>query len=323
MVIKMQISLLEIAEILKEKDNFYILTHKSPDGDTIGSAYALYYALKQLNKKAKVLCSDDIPRRYDFLYKDSIDEDFEPSCIISVDIADLTLLGENLEIFSDKIDICIDHHIYSSDFAKFSYVNPKAGANCENIFELLNFMGVKIDETIANCLYTGISTDTGCFRYSNVTANTHKIAAQLIERGAKSAKINKLMFDTKSRAKVELENKALDTLEFFCSGKGALICITKQMLQETGAAEEDTDSISSIPRKIENVLVGVTIKERTNDEYKISVRTDDKVNAAKLCFAFGGGGHQCAGGCTVKGELAQVKAKIIEIVEKELMKISL
>lgn len=315
----MENNLYKIADILKQKNNFYILTHKSPDGDTLGSAFALYYCLKKLGKKSKVLCSDVIPSKFNILRKNVINENFEPDCIVAVDIADTTLLGQELEKYSDKIDICIDHHSINQDFAKLSYINSNASANCENIFELINLLKVKIDQDIANCLYTGISTDTGCFKYSSVTSNTHLIAAKLIDSGAENAKINKLMFDTKTKSQIKLEKLTLDTLEFFHDFKCALIYVDKEIMQKSGAKDYETDFLSALPRKIEGVLVGITVKEKASGVYKISVRTDDKISSAKICSNLGGGGHQCAGGCTVSGvSLNEAIDKIKKIVEKEL-----
>lgn len=191
-------SLKETVEFLKSKDNYVILTHASPDGDTLGAGYALYYGLKQLGKKAEVLCPDVIPAKYAYFMSETDHVKREDATVVSVDVADRRLLGA-LEQEFNEIDLNIDHHISNVRYAKALYLDANASATCEMIYELLCEMGVKLDDTIAQAIYTGISTDTGCFKYSCVTAKTHKIASALYEYNIEAHNINKIMFDTKKK----------------------------------------------------------------------------------------------------------------------------
>ena len=312
------VDLKKISNILKEKNNFVLLTHQYPDGDTLGSAFALCRALQSMGKYAKVLCNDKIPDKFDYIYNCVEMQEFKGEFIVSIDIADPQLLGDNLSCYKDKIDLCIDHHASNTNYAKMNFVDPSAAATAEVMADIIKEMNVKIDNKIAECIYTGISTDTGCFKYSNATPKTYRIAADMIELGARSAFINRLMFDTKSKQRVELEKLVLETLEFFCDDKCAVVYVTHDMQVKSGTADDDIEGISSIPRGIKGVQVGVTLREKENGIFKISLRTNDELNASDICKKFGGGGHPAAAGCTIHGGLENAKKSIVEAISDEI-----
>jgi phosphoesterase RecJ-like protein len=172
-------------------------------------------------------------------------------------------------------------------------------------------MNIDITKQIADCLYTGVSTDTGCFRYTNTTADTLRIAADLLELGADNVFINKVMFETKTKKKIALEREIYDTIEYCCDDKCAIISVTSEMKKKLGVGDDELEGLASIPRQIEGVLVGITMRERDEGGFKVSVRSDSHVNAAEFCARFGGGGHAAAAGCTVKGSLEEAKARLI------------
>ena len=176
-------SLKEISEYILEKDFFGILMHMSPDGDALGSAFSLCRALQSIKKHAKILCSDPVPEKFSYMNGFIKQEKFNPQCLISVDVADEKLLGEKLKSFEHKVDVKIDHHKFGENFAKLNFVDSKSAANCEIMYELILKLGIKIDKEIATCLYTGIATDTGCFKFSNTTAKTHLITSKLMDLG--------------------------------------------------------------------------------------------------------------------------------------------
>ncbi len=311
-------SLNEISEYLKKADNFAILTHKYPDGDTLGSAFALCRALRQIGKRAKVIVNGSLAGKFRYLENGMEDQIFEYEAVVAVDIASASLLGDLEDEFGGKVDVSVDHHGMNVPFAKMTYVNEKAAANTENVYFLIKLLGARIDRDIANCLYTGICTDTGCFKFSNVTSDTMRIAAELMDIGCDSSEINRVMFDTKSLARIKIERAVLDTLTLHCGEKIAVIHTTMQMEKETGAGESDMDGLAAIPRQIEGVVIGITVKEKGDNYYRVSVRTVGDYSAAEICKAFGGGGHHAAGGCSLEGTLEQVREKIIEAAEKEL-----
>ncbi|MEG0899353.1 MAG: DHH family phosphoesterase [Oscillospiraceae bacterium] len=313
-----KLDLKSCCEILKKMEDILILSHKSPDGDTIGSAFALGEILKLMGKRARIECSDEIPQKYSYFTDELAYESFPPKSIVSVDIADISLFGEKLNQYSQNVDLAIDHHISHRDFAKNTYLNAESAANTENIFEIAQMLDIKINKNIANALFTGLTTDTGGFKYPNTTPKTHIIAAELMKLGAESAMINKLMFDTKTKAKLSLERQVLDNLEYYFDNKCALTVVSKAVMDSSGATSEDFDGISALPRLIEGVEVGITIREK-DDGYKLSLRSNDYVDVAKLCGKLGGGGHTRAAGCFIKEDLSKTRDIILKLVEQDLI----
>ena len=311
-------SLNEIARFLTERDNFVILTHQYPDGDTLGSAFALCRALRKMGKRSRVIVNGVFAKKFQYLAAGMQEQDFDYQTVITVDIASVSLLGELKAEFENIVDVSIDHHAMNTSFAKMTYVDPKAAANTENIYKLIKILGVEIDREMANCIFTGLSTDTGCFKFTNVTPDTMRIAADLMELGCDSAEINRIMFDTKSMARIRMERAVLNTLTTHCGDKIAIINSTLAMEKETGAEDADMDGIAAIPRQIEGVVIGITIKEKGEKHYRVSVRTLSGYNAASICSKFGGGGHHAAGGCSIDGEFDEVKEKILAAAKEEL-----
>lgn len=312
------ITLESAAKTLLSKDKILILTHRSPDGDTIGSGYALAMALRKLGKSVKVDCTDPFPEKYSY-FTDKLEKlEFDEEFVVSVDIADTKLLGEKLSDYADKIDLCIDHHGSNTKYAKEYYVEASAAAAAQVIAKLIRLMNVEFDKDIANAIYTGITTDTGCFRYTNVTAETHRIAADMIDCGAESGMINRLMFETKSRSRLEIERRVMDSIQFYLDGRCAIAYATIDMMKESGAVDSDMEGVSSLPRQIEGVMVGITLREKNNGKFKVSVRTTDELDASAICANFGGGGHKAAAGCMITGTLNEAIEQIIEVVRQAL-----
>ncbi len=310
---KKMMNLFEVAEFLKSHDNFEILTHAYPDGDTLGSGFALCLALQQMGKNARVITTN-VPSKFLYLLNGVKHQSFEAETIVSTDVASDSLLGSNMGTYVGRVDLCIDHHGSNNFTAKNKYVDSHAAANCEIIYKLLVELGVNFTEEMADCLYTGISTDTGCFRYTNTTSDTMRITASLMDLGCNSAYINKVMFETKSKEKIQLEHAVYDTIEYCADGKCAIIYTTLDMLKKLDVGDDEMEGLASIPRQIEGVLIGITMREKDGGFFKISVRTNDNINASDFCSIFGGGGHPAAGGCTIEGSLEEVKAKLKKAV---------
>ena len=305
----------KVVDFLKANDNFEILTHNYPDGDCLGSGYGLCLGLQQLGKNARVITTA-LPKDFKFLLNGVKEQDFRAECVVSVDVADEKLLGCNQEKYQGKIDLCIDHHKSNRVDAPLKFVDDTSAAACEIIYRILTELGVTFTKEIANCLYTGISTDTGCFRYTNTTAAALRICADLLEYGCDSGYINKVMFETKSKKRIELEREIYDRMIFCCDDKCAVIYTTLEMTK--GLEDEDTEGISSIPRQIEGVKMGITIREKPDGIYKVSVRTNGDIDACQFCKQFGGGGHAAASGCTLNGDLQGVVDTLIEAAERTL-----
>lgn len=314
----MMIDLQRAAELLKSKDNILILTHMNPDGDTLGSGFALLRALKNMGKRARLINADPIPEKFAYLYEGLGDEAFTEEFVVSVDVAERKLLGSYCDEYADRVDLAVDHHESSRTFAKQTYCESDSASCCEIIYLLLEAMGTTITKEIADCIYTGMSTDTGCFKYSNVTVRTHQIAARLIKAGADHSRINVRMFETKTMGDFMLQKMCLDTLEVYGGGKVAVITATKDMLAQCGVDKSALDAIKPITRQIEGVEIGITVKEEKDGKTGISVRTGEGYDASAICAHFGGGGHVRAAGCEIKGTVKEaaemVKKYIIEEV---------
>lgn len=308
----------EVAKILLANDNFAILTHQYPDGDTLGSAYSLCEMLQQLGKNAKVFINGGkTPEKFKYLENGIKNQDFNVETYVSVDVADSKLLGE-LEVYKDKILLAIDHHATHKPFAENYYVCSTSASNCENMFFIANELGIEFTKTICNSIYTGVATDTGCFKYTNTTPQTHIISARLMEYGCDAYQINKQVFDTYSKNKKSLEAFVISNMEYFHNDEIAFAYTTKDIQKQFNINDDQLEGISAIPRTIEGVKVGITLREKDSETFKISVRTNDGIDASEICSAFGGGGHKAASGCAIKGSLGEVKEKLISFVSEYL-----
>ena len=305
-----------VCDYLLSNDNFLILMHASPDGDAIGSGYGLCRALTKLGKRVKCACSDAIGQRYSYMTEGYGEGDFEPEHVIAVDLADTKLLDSLEPEYAHKIELCIDHHISNKLDCPHKLLIAEAAAACEIIYDVIEGLGCEFDAGIADCLYTGIATDTGCFKFTNTTANTHIVAAKLIEKGADYGRINRIMFDTKSRARIEVERIALESIQYYLDNKCAVLTVTKQMQDMT--TPDELEGITALTRQIEGVEIGVTLRYKGENRYKISVRTIEPIDASSICARLGGGGHTRAAGCEVNLPVDEAKKVILESVKKEL-----
>lgn len=313
----MRIDVKRCAELLREQDNILILTHAHPDGDTLGSGFGLCRALMALGKNARAINADEIPKKYDYLYKDLNFADFKEEYVVAVDVATENLLGGLSDVYGSKINLCIDHHGTNTEYAENLLLIETASA-CEIIYQVILALGVSIDKKTADCLYTGISTDTGCFRYASTTADTYRVAADLIEKGADNGAINRAMFETKTKTYARLERLAIEGMKFYLDERVCVITVTQQMYKKSGSNEQETEALAPITRQIEGVEIGITIREKEDGTCKASFRTFG-VNAAEIAKTFGGGGHPqaaaCRFNCSVDEATEQLIAKCREILE--------
>ncbi|MGI5958504.1 MAG: DHH family phosphoesterase [Massiliimalia sp.] len=319
----MDATLQQIADCLQKADRIVVLTHQSPDGDTLGSSSALVMALQSMGKQAKVACSDPIPDRFSYLFSGVTCQEFEPEFVVSIDVAEPHLLGETAEKYLDRLDICLDHHKSNTmgTHAKLSYVDEHAAAACEIAYELICLLPVTITPVIADSLFTGVCTDTGCFRFSNTTSKTHRIAADLQDFGCRAGEICRELFDTKTKARILAEQTVLQQMEFFFDDQVALIVISQDMMQRTGLDPSELDGLASLPRQVQGVEVGVTLKERPEGGYKVSLRSSTYVDVSEICMKLGGGGHMRAAGCSMDGSAEEVKARLLKEIGAALKNI--
>lgn len=304
----------------KNTDNITILTHKSPDGDTLGCGFALCYALRSIGKKVNVINADPLPKRYkEFLYQDYEDEKFEEKFVIAVDVADVCLLGDNLSKYKENemIDICIDHHRTNKGYAKETYVDADAAAACEIMYEIIKFMDIKITMEIATCLYLGIATDTGCFKFDNVTSKTMRIAGDLLDFGIDNGYINRIIFDVKSKDVIKVRSEIVNSVQFFVGGRCAIQYIPLKLLKDNNVDSSELEDVASLPLCIEGVDLGITLKEKEDGIFRVSVRSNENADACKFCEGIGGG-HIRASGAQIKGTYEEAMAELIKRAEENL-----
>lgn len=303
---------LEFCTFVRERDKFVILTHRRPDGDTIGSAAALCLGLRQLGKTAFVLTNEQVTPRFAPLLEGLVCQSLpKAACVISVDIASEGLLSFDAVRMGLTPVCAVDHHGRNSLTCP-KLVKADRAACGEIILELLQELGVPLTKRIAESLYTAISTDTGCFKYSNTSAATHRAAAALIEAGADIQPINKELFDTRSFSRLRLEAELTRQMEFYAGGTVGICTMPKDLLDAFNVTEDDLDSISGFARGIEGVKLGVMIREVEDGLGKISLRTEAPFDAAEICHLLGGGGHAAAAGASVPGGIAGAKAAILQ-----------
>ncbi|NLV85833.1 MAG: phosphoesterase RecJ domain-containing protein [Clostridiales bacterium] len=303
----------EAAERLLEQDDFLILTHQRPDGDTIGSGAGLCYALRKAGKNAFLYNNPQFSDSYDWAAEPYIEaEGYKPKYVIAVDLADAKLFPKG---FEGEVDLCIDHHLSNTFYAKETLLMDRSSCG-EVVLELSKEL-CELDSVLADLLYIAVSTDTGCFVYGNTNADTHRAAALLFDAGAKTQFLNKLLFRTSSRARLALEGMIFSSLRYHHEDKTVVSIVTKKMLEEAGAEEKDCQDIASLPGRVEGAHTSIVIKEGDKGFCKVSLRTNGIVNASNICALFGGGGHAMAAGCSIKKSCLEAEAMLIEAIGKE------
>lgn len=313
------VSVQQAAELLRGAQKLLIFTHRRPDGDTTGCAGALGRALRALGKEAYVFPNPDVTPRYAPLIEPlAAPEGFSPDLYVSVDVADTNMLPENAAAFAGRIDLAIDHHRSNPGFAGANLVRPEAGACAEVIYDVILALGLQLDQEIAEPLYIGVSTDTGCFKFSNTTVHTHETAAACLATGLDCGELNRRLFEIKRWPRLQMERIMVETLEFYHDRKIALALLRRADLDRVGATEDDLDAISALPRTVEGVQAGITVTENVNGSVRVSVRTTREIDASAICRKCGGGGHLRAAGASFPAGIGadEVKRRILAAAEE-------
>lgn len=299
---KALIGLDEMARRLAAADRIVLLTHKRPDGDTLGSACALCRGLRQLGKQAWLWPNPDVTPRFAPLAEGLwAPEDAEADCVAAVDVADAALLPAGVQAAFPQVDLSIDHHPSNRLFARRTLCRPEAAACGEIVFDLLAALGCTLTPDMADAVYTAAATDTGCFLFNNTSPYTHQVAAACMTAGARWQEINDRCFRRKTRARAALEGHLYAHMTLLRSGRGAVALLEQAFLKEIGATDDDSDNLASLLSQLEGVEIGALLTEvKGGGAWKVSVRSRS-YDAARICAAFGGGGHAGAAGCTLQG----------------------
>ena len=311
----------DIARVLREHESFAVLSHVRPDGDALGSQLAMALALLSLGKKVSVWNEDGMLEKYSFLPRaelmqkpPTVPEDID--VIVALDTAIQNRMGTAFgAVRNAKICINIDHHPSNPGYGDLVYIDPTAPATGQILFELLKAENFPIDGDMAENLFVAISTDTGSFQYSNTTARTFEIAAQLVERGVEVGRVSQQLYENYPRRRVELLRELLRTMRFEASGKVASFSLSLATAAELGVVPEDNEGLIDHIRAIRGVIVAVFFEELLDGKVRVSMRSKDpSVDVCAICQKFGGGGHTLAAGARVRGTLAEVEQRVMEAI---------
>lgn len=304
----------DCAELLKKHDKYLILTHKNPDGDTVGSASALCSALRRAGKTAYLMPNADLnallaPYAEGYLAPEGYAAEF----VIAVDVATEGLFTPG---FDGAVQLCIDHHPSNSRYAEALLLCDDRSSCGEIVLELIKALRGNVTKDEATLLYMALSTDNGCFKYANTNAPAFRAAAELLRFGADNAAINMRFFRKASPARLKLEGLIYSSLAYYRSGQIAVAEITLDMLAQSGAGEADMDDIASLAGRAEGCELSITIREQTDGTCRLSLRSTEKVNSGEICAVFGGGGHALAAGCTITGTPQSVCRMLLDVIDE-------
>ena len=309
----------ETAEFLAAHDNFIILTHARPDGDTIGSSAALCLGLRKLGKTAHVLKNKEVSPRFRWLHEGLIrDAAGDNDCILSVDVASPGILQEDFKPLLGRIQLRIDHHSSATSFTDLELVDPSSASCAEIVYDLLVQLNCPLDKTIAEAIYVGTSTDTGCFRYANTTAHTFSTAAACAQYGAEVYRLNMELFETNTMARLRMQGWIVEHMKLLAGGAMCVCPIPRQVEQDFGVTGDDMDNISSFPRTVAGVRMAATLRQTENGDVKLSVRAVPGCDATLVTTAFGGGGHKGAAGATMKMSLEEAAQAVEKVMLEQL-----
>ncbi len=312
-----------LLDFLKEsKGSILILTHENPDGDALGSAMGLYLFLKKQGKDVTVGCKDRVPHFLDFIpHSDEVvslpDGRFYDIGII-VDSAGFYRAGVEVKVAKR---IRIDHHVGGEFYGRYDYIDPSAPATASLVYELISSWDEKaIDNDIATCIYVGLATDTGFFKYSNTNEYTFELARKLVHYGADPNYVYRMFAERESLNKMKLISKVLDTLTLYEDGLVAGITIFDRFFKETGAQYTDSEGLVNYPRSIEGVEVAFAMIEKPDEGvWKVSLRSKVSVDVSKIAERLGGGGHKYASGCKIKASsYEEALEKLLSSIRKQL-----
>jgi bifunctional oligoribonuclease and PAP phosphatase NrnA len=308
----------EVLHHIEQRNRFVLTSHARPDGDAIGSALACAQILRLLGKQAEVVLHDPVPRIYQVLpfaervvQADRVNGNYEAAILLECD----SILRTRLEGLENQFLISIDHHTSGRPFAHVNWIDPRATATAEMVYRLAREAGVKISPEIATCLYTALMTDTGSFMFKGTNEQTFALARELVLAGADPAHCARSIYFAHSTAKMRLLGAALCNLHR--EGPLAWIWVTREQMESSQAKEEDCEGIVNYALSIQDVEVAAFFREMADGRYRVSLRSKGTLNVADIAERFGGGGHECASGCSIDGPLSNAVAKILQQIRPE------
>ena len=328
-----RLGLTETAAALPAGETVLILLHRHPDGDAIGAGFALKLLLEAMGSTAYCICEDEIPERLRFLTEslqesiraEHLPTDLTITRIVSVDTASPAQAGTLYPLYEGRFDLMIDHHAKGEMYAD-GYVDGSASSAGELVYRLSRELVrtgrmPAIPEGVDRLLYAAISSDTGCFKYSNASPETHRAVAELLESKPDAAEINHRLFGVKSYDLLRAEKVGFDRLRLFADGKLGIVDMPYAVKTEMGFSDEHFDTLVDVARGLQGVQVAAAIRQPTAEGvYRVSMRSSCHVDVAAVCAEFGGGGHIKAAGCTITcdGGMEEVVKMISDAITEQL-----
>ena len=311
----------KIKQKLMNSSKTALVCHQNPDGDTLGSAFALSEALDKIGKRNDVCCADTLPEKYSFMdgvviHNELLQGNYD--LIVFLDSAEPKLVGSLIEglDLSGTDTVNIDHHGTNTKYADINYVDSASSSTAEIVQDLLKILGVQFSKRIAEYLYVGMVTDTGQFAYSYTSARTHEHAAFLLECGVDFSRLHKILFNRMPLNKLLLTKQMLENLQLYEGGKIAVSLLSTQDFKESGAAPEDSDSLVNMILNIIGVKAAALIRQLDTELFKVSLRSDDDTDISKAAKILGGGGHKQASGATVECSKNDAVKTILDAIHK-------
>lgn len=311
----------QIVQELNRAENILLFPHINIDGDALGSSVALCAGLRSLGKKCDILLEDEIPEYLAFMDKGYCvnKATYASDVNVAIDCGDASRIENRKDIyFSAPFTVCIDHHIVNGPFSDLSFIDPSAAATGMLVYELLKALSIEITAEIADALYLAILTDTGSFRYSNASKETHLVVSELYDYGLNHVAICNAIYDSMPATQIAIEALVLQHMEFYANGKACVSYADNQMLKQVGATSDQTECVVDRLRSIKDVEIAVFLKEKSDGSFKVSFRAKSYANVREIAFNLGGGGHEKASGCTINQPLAEALKIIKAAVEEEL-----
>ncbi len=314
--------LAEIAEVLRTRQRFAIMSHVRPDGDALGCTIAMALCLRQLGKDVVAWNEEGVLEKFHYLPGHEIvtqppaePQEVEVAIVLDTSVQDR--IGRCLPAVKHAdVWINIDHHVTNPRFGDLVHIDPSAPATGQILYELFRGCDLPLTYEMADNLYVAISTDTGSFQYSGTTARTYEIAAELIRAGVNVADLSRKMYENYPRRRLELLRALLNTLRFTSADRCASIALTQAVAAQLGALPEDNEGLIDHIRAIQGVQVAAFFEELPEGKVRLSLRSkDERFNASALCAQFGGGGHPLAAGARINGALAEVQEKVLSAID--------
>lgn len=323
---KLTMQLTESAKFINEHDHFLVVSHIQPDGDAISSTCAVGLILEQLNKQYVLINEESVPTKFTFLQGASAIQSLSDvtnvplyQYVIAVDCADFSRMGRVQQLLVPDVHILnIDHHATNNEYGRVNLVHEHAASTTEVLFDLIEHMGIPWTTELATCIYTGLLTDTGGFRYANTSPKVMRIASELLKHGVNANQLASDLLERLSMSHVELLKRALARLNFSHNHQIGWVSVTASDIAESGAASEDFEGIVNYPRNIAGIEVGLFFRELSSEQVKVSFRSQGKVDVARFAQTFGGGGHTLASGATIDGSLDDVIQRVISALERTM-----